>query len=505
MSKAKTKAKKEVPVADKLVVYTDGGCRPKSRGTGGFGLHGYFYYDETPNTGSGLKDHHPTAKGYHPKAGKGNDPTAMTPDGPIPAVTVTEYVDGWGSIIPESTNNISELKAAIRAAEVALERKVRHVLFNVDSRYVLDGITEWYKGWERNNWLTQGGKEVANQSYWKELVAAVRALEASGCTLEWKWVKGHDGEIGNEKADDHASWGVIAGFNGVDQEDIRFTKSTGYWSPKAEVNRMFAQSKWYFNTGAATVPMSPCGRHVYHLGEHGTEDDFLGKPMPDATYSVIYLKEPEEVLEKVRMHQRSLDPYHFDRFVIGRLENLFRPTTYLDTKTYGTIFFQRINQKYDLFDPNEVPLTRDLDPPRLAFNMVGVLTTLEGLLDNVVAGKADNCVITDITDHLYDREEKAKKVVMKLKGTITTSTKSLSLPIHYDTGKSEGCLDTTLTVGLDTPTRNSLAALASQNPTVRVVSWKESDNAFRYATVVETDDDAGIWAGFYSNLRLLTT
>jgi ribonuclease HI len=100
-----------------------------------------------------------------------------------------------------TTNNRMELMAAISALE-ALKRPVRVQLYT-DSKYVLDGITKWLPGWERNGWRTASKQPVKNVDLWQRLVAAMAPHEVS-----WHWVKGHNGDPGNERADELARLGI---------------------------------------------------------------------------------------------------------------------------------------------------------------------------------------------------------------------------------------------------------------------------------------------------------
>lgn len=491
---------------ENVVLYTDGGCKP-ARGIGGWGIHGYTFTNDIPKTGTGLKDHVPTAEGYLDKGGKGNKVFGVGTNGPVDAVTVLDYINGLGSLIPESTNNQAELMGAMRALETVRSLGATNATLFLDSKYVLQGLTEWITGWEKRQWLKPDGTEVANRSLWEPLVAIYRELQAAGVKITLNWIKGHSGALGNECADENATYGVVAGRKGELIDWVKFSPAKGYWTPKVEPNKMFTNTKAYFNTNMNGAPRTEDGRYIYHMGEDGKEEEFTGKRDPEKTYAVVYLKEPDEVLERIRTYQDSLDQGGFHSFIVVRLENVFKAKFYEDVRRHGSTFLQRATHKLDIYgadEPYPTQLTKDLRPPRLAFNVVDIMTTLERTLNAVLSGKLEDRVITDITEHLYDTEIVKKKETLKLKSSINSSTKSLSLPINYDTGNSKGSVDTTLTVGIDTPTRNALAALASQQPTVRVVSWKESPLAFRHATIVETKDDAGIWAGFYSNLRLLT-
>jgi ribonuclease HI len=118
---------------------------------------------------------------------------------------------GWGAVIRSgahekelagaenpTTNNRMELMAAIRALE-ALKRPCRVTLMT-DSRYVMDGLTKWIKGWQKNGWKTAAKQPVKNADLWQELLDA-----AAPHRITWEWVKGHAGHPDNERADRLAS------------------------------------------------------------------------------------------------------------------------------------------------------------------------------------------------------------------------------------------------------------------------------------------------------------
>ena len=97
-----------------------------------------------------------------------------------------------------STNNRMELLAAIRGLQSLT--KPCHVILVTDSVYVKDGITKWIHGWQRNNWQTAAKKPVKNVELWQELLEAVKPHR-----IDWQWVKGHNGDPDNERADILAS------------------------------------------------------------------------------------------------------------------------------------------------------------------------------------------------------------------------------------------------------------------------------------------------------------
>ena len=136
---------------NKITIYTDGACRGNP-GPGGWGV---VLTDST---------HEKTLKGFE----------------------------------PNTTNNRMELTAAIMAL-AAIKRSANVELFT-DSTYVKNGITEWISGWKAKNWQTATKKAVKNVDLWKDLDEISARHE-----VEWKWVRGHSGDIGNELADQLAN------------------------------------------------------------------------------------------------------------------------------------------------------------------------------------------------------------------------------------------------------------------------------------------------------------
>ena len=121
---------------------------------------------------------------------------------------------GWGAVLMfgehekelcggelATTNNRMELTAAIMALE-GLKRPCT-VELHTDSQYVRQGITEWMPGWKARGWKTAAKAPVKNDDLWKRLDAA-RARH----TVDWRWVRGHAGDPGNERADRLANKGL---------------------------------------------------------------------------------------------------------------------------------------------------------------------------------------------------------------------------------------------------------------------------------------------------------
>jgi len=114
---------------------------------------------------------------------------------------------GWGAILrsgahekeisggeKQTTNNRMEMMAAIRALQSL--KKPSAVTIHTDSRYLMDGATQWMKKWKANGWKTADKKPVKNEDLWRTLEEAAAPHE-----VKWRWVKGHSDHVENARAD----------------------------------------------------------------------------------------------------------------------------------------------------------------------------------------------------------------------------------------------------------------------------------------------------------------
>ncbi|PZU97961.1 MAG: ribonuclease HI [Pseudanabaena sp.] len=113
---------------------------------------------------------------------------------------VIHFADGnikeLGGGLRETTNNQMELQGAIAALEfLASQPQSTTVDLYTDSKYVLDGITKWIKGWKKNGWKTKDNKPVKNQEFWQQLD------QLNSSNIRWHWVEGHSGDPDNERCD----------------------------------------------------------------------------------------------------------------------------------------------------------------------------------------------------------------------------------------------------------------------------------------------------------------
>lgn len=481
----------------RALIYTDGGCRPSSRGYAGWGMHGYLYTDTPAKTGTGCK-HLITRDGYNAE-GSGK-----------PDISVLKYVNGFGALPGVSTNNAAEVTALIRALELCMREGVKFLKVRADSNYTINGYKSWMHGWVKRNWKDQQGQPIINQELWIRAYELHTELAATGFKIEFQHVKGHSGEFGNENADKMATAGVMSGMNGVYEEILELSDAKGYWGTSRENNRMLSHPFRYFSAQGHVDVMTEDGRHIFYTGKMKRDDlEMVGKKISDSSLAIIYLKENDTVLQQICQSMADMVAGTYSGMMIADMGEILKPAQYASLTQFGPRLLVRNTEVRRLIDgPTDTLLCEEARPPFLSFRLVDTLQAMENNFKHYLNGSFGLVTPTDITDILYEtstvgKDDKAKTVV-KLKPTIIPGLRTLNVKANYaKAGGGIGVVDLVLTMDQDIPDRNTLSALAAEGVRVTMVTWAESDSAIRFATVIEVNGDAAFWAGAYSNLKLV--
>lgn len=497
----------------KGVFYTDGGTRP-SNGFGGYGVHGYTFKDEAAKKGTGLPDWAITPRGYMPlnnKKGLDNDVKVesfdivseeLRGDPKTINISVEDYYDLYGALDLPTTNNQAELTAGIKLMELILELDLEFVTIYFDSKYVLEPLTTYLEKWRENGWNKSNNQPIANAELWKQMDKLYTEVK-NKTHVDLRWIKGHSDHAGNDKADASATKGVFSSkilseefSNGIIERDKKLVRTAnGYWKASSTVHPMVHCKNWYFNVSNTEPLMSPDGEYIYHFGNHGKEYTFIGKPLSDSCYSIAFLREPLPLLESVRERQCQLPNGGNNNMVCVHVDLLFNAYNTKLISEEGTLLYKD-KLKNDLYNPMEVQLTKELQPPLTSINLVSAMDVLYGVITDFKAGKVNPSRMTEITEHFFDDKG-------KLLNDITQVTKKVDVEMRYDLGKNTGIKKVPITLGHDIPTRNYLAKLSKHNPKVFGITIRESARAFRFYTLIECDLGTAVYAGFYSNLLMV--
>ena len=497
---------------DGIVLYCDGSTKPKNPGHNGYGIHGFAFNNNTPKKGTGNPLQVLTHTGYV------DSKQYKAMENADPVVEPTCYVDVIGSTDIFGSNNTAELLAARTAIQIIARSNVKTGLIKTDSQYVERGIKIWSASWISNNWHKRDGTPVPNADIWKDVLAEIAEANRNGQTIEVMWVKGHTDSIkdvfgiyGNIMADKLANIGSEKAKVGIDEILINVTDVEGYWKNTSKRNPMISHRTLYITGESHNL------KNVYFVGNHGKDDDFIGRADPDGSLGVVCVAEADPVLDLLKeyVHKESSD---VNRLAFIRTDALFANNRSEDVIKYGiSAFIQKNANRIDLNSADKEPILRDINPPRLALRTFDHLNTLFTRLQMFQDGRLNvrgNFAITDITDHFYDTSKKKVKgeavITRSLKNSFKVGTPSTKVNVKYIAKKTDlenGTFITeerekeiVLSLNIDLPDRNCLKRIDSTTPEVFCITEMESDKCFRYYIVIKNaKNEIGIWAGFYSN------
>ena len=190
------------------------------------------------------------------------------------------------------------------------------------------------------------------------------------------------------------------------------------------------------------------------------------------------------------------------------LDSLYGPS-YRYTNLYKEDFlYKPLSHRHDISAVDKSPITRELHPPIIAMRAIDAMIRFSMVLDDFLNKMGTNPTPTDITSLFYapvkstSKSGKTEKIVNTLLPNIVVGMTHLKVMANV-----RGLDDTvmvTLTCGIDIPDRNTLKRIESLNPKVSLITWGGDPLSFQYATVIEADGCRGIWAGPFSNIRVLS-
>lgn len=476
------------------VIYCDGGFLLDHK-VGGWGVHGYTYIEEEPKRGTGNPKVIPTSTRYLFKDKGGTK------------VTVVNYFDMAGGAPLMSGNNEAELTAMVNAFQWLTDNpEIEEARIYTDSELIIKGILKWMSGWAARNWIKSNGEPVKFRPVWERAKTLYDTLKNRLTVFTIEHVEGHSGEPGNERADGLASRGLIMGRKRVTQHYHKVSDPQGYWNIKSTAPRILQAPRWYFSTTDLDYKDAE-GTHTYFVGCHGTkdkEDDLPGKPYADNFLGVVRVTEPNPVMESLREAAIQKDKNRTGAIMIGYLDNIFNAKMYKELSEHETQFLIFNDPRLDVFGPKDLPIAIELKPLGLGFRKADIWRSLNKIL-NQVREQDPYYRLTEITDSLYEAPD-PKKGLRKLKASITQVVKYLDFSAEFNLEKERAepkLFDGTirLILGEDILSRNQLAAIAEDVESVHIVTWRESDQVGRYATMVRLKTgDVGLWARFEANL-----
>lgn len=492
----------------KGVFYTDGGSRVmKSTNYGGWGVHGYLYVDKETKSNSGCKKATPTTEGY--VTGKISDKHVKS--------FVTAYLDFYGILINDSSNNKAELLAMIRCLFLIQQLNLKHSIIYADSKYVLNLIKgkETYKN---NGFKTTQGKELANL----EMCMCMIEMYEEVCDnreIELRWVKGHSGDYGNDMADANATKGCYIALNhhsnvviktdsdvandfSLDGQYFNIGTPDNYFGKELEAPKMLSENSLFFTTNGIDIRSNT----TYYQASFGKmlnskdKDErkkLRGKPFADCCITVVELKQPDPVINN--MINIVADNFPSTGVIECNLTYQTRQTVYSELLNGGLNSVSVDVNRGRVLLPNKEELATLIDPARQAFRLISDFNAVKDFLDRYTQNQSGVDTVTDITSYLYESKVTKTKTTLK---PIDHDSGSFIVPVDISVGGVEKTTHIPITIGVDTPSRISLGRMKTIEPKVSLLTWATVDRTLRFAILIETTEGVGVWMGIYSNIHL---
>ena len=484
---------------NKMIIYSDGGCRGDNRFTG----WGCFTEVQVTDSKSDLC-----------------------------------RIASYGSVPAPSTNQVAELVAATKAIELATKHEVKDLTVRTDSKYVIEGLTKHYANWTRNGYKNSQGNPIANKDYWDTIANTRKAFVTGGGRLKMEWVKGHSGNLGNEWADKLATLGVglssqhpdemtVTSYKRVDKSVPEMPKKAGKY--KFNYNRMHTSDFLYFRVGELPEKDSK-GFFTYYGGKMEGLDE-LGVLAAENKLSVIKIKAPLPLINEVATVHEQMDNNHLG--LVGQIitRHLYQAKVAEAVDVTGITSLQRVGlcyshtkekptkngpyrgkgnwrEKDDLYYDDKC-ITYIANPPRNSFKLFDQLGELEAILNRYIKDKFEgneHIIVEDVSSEVYDRiVTKNKKGIEKVTYKAAVALGPPATTYTHTTILNKKKYKTKFRLGLDFPARNDLSGILkgkAEVPTVSLIYIIKGGVANWY-TIIESEGEYGIYAAQCSNLIIL--
>lgn len=502
------------------VIYADGGANPNP-GFAGYGIHGYFFQsakntDFAPPKKPIVYANHfmeffnkdeiklnyvvLTSKGYVDYFQKDEEKYKDF------LVTPEVYIDRCFSFSAPETNNVAEMQALLEVFNEigGLEDvKISKLSIILDSRYVLNTITEFGDKYRENRWLKSDGEVPKNLEIIKLLLIKRDAIISKGIKIEYFWCKGHNGNMGNGMADYHATVAVrrAKDLNGL--TDTVWSPAKKYWDLDVDRHPLMFAKRSYFNR---VRKYNKPGQ--YYLIEPASDDLMIGKRDHEG-YAVVRLKTPCPFMESVIEAQGKFGQDD-NRVILGRMDRIYNKFVQKFIRIHGTYCFNSSDNGRAVNFLDMTPVAVEHNPPALIYRVTEAFQNLDERLEEFVQltslgddykQNIDGIVIHDITHEIYDTVEKknGKEIVSKLilKPELINGYRNHVLNMEETLDGVTFKFKTPLALGMDLPSRNCLKKLEEESPKIYLITWRSSPQTLQYACVVDSISGLGIWSNYF--------
>ena len=505
--------KKDLPAKDPVeryaVFYLRTHVEPIPQAVG-LGIHGYTINTSPNKRGYGLKRVIPTPKGYE-------DESSF----PLPVIENlidlrVGYLGPHNEVgcIADGVKRILELVLSEETVHTQTvgEEEIRlrevHVLLPMTSHVrMLAQIGKLReKGWKDRN-----GEPIPFHETLEAVEKLIDMVRERAIEVNFGAAPS-EGGIGNEHSSYNAKDAASLAIKNRPCEACDFVSPLGYW------NYDHGRSPWFNKSRLLTLTHhEPEGERFYHLMDHESNKDdkesCIGLYLPMISLSVVRAVDVDPVLNQI-MHEQNLHtPVGEKRAVLLMLDNIYRPNSHRALSNNGVPYLRSSSVTVDLTDSRDVTMTQELYPPRQAFRLIEEASRNEELLkeaiDAVKNGLAEftakfygKVVVSDVSAKFFTETTNEKgKVTYGITKEVEVPNTSVQVTALTEHGEKV----ITLSIGMDTPKRNALAAMAGEGIKAYLLTNAETETTVAYRLLIVKGEEAGIWVTPYANRLFIKT
>jgi ribonuclease HI len=475
-----------------IVAYTDGSAIPNP-GISGYGSHMYIYgsVDKKNKIKTVLGKHSATNNGYISKSlfKTNNDDTVVE-------VPIMKVIDLYGYENDCNTNNTAELYAVCNTLRLLsnpiyenIFEDVKSITFNIDSNYVINMFTKLIDGVDIDKHIN------ANRHIAYKINDAITLVKNKDISIKILKVKGHSGDLGNDRADMLADMGRLLRSN-TDNVNIKVVLEDrdNYYGHRVERDPML-NAPLLFNYN---INRKDEDDEMFYCMVNYKDEVEIGKPNNAICYNILYKENTDkELIELSKLSDRILDNVNTPNILL--LNNYYNKEVYNNIRMYGsdyTTLENRVIKRIHTIDGIE--LVKEVYPPGLSYKAFDINEELISYLNSYILKESpSNHIILDITDKYFMKNDKDKTIMIP---EIVNDKFKLKVDVKPYTGYGKKLK---IVFGLDILKRNNLKRLEKDNVKVDLVLIKYK-KYFKYFTIVSTVDKDGkkkylLSSNYYTN------
>jgi ribonuclease HI len=476
---------------DKVVVmYCDGSARPNP-GPAGWGAHGYSYEaDKTLEKDKSIKIMNWVI---------GNNGYSQNVDDTTP-VTPLEFYDFCGPESLDSTNNRGELLALIRCLEHFKNRTdVTAIKFFLDSTYVIRGTLSFLPIWAENGWKTSAGTAPKNVDLWKRVLKLKEEIEGKRIIFSLTHVEGHNGNVGNERADRLALIGrnscvnksSIDEFKTYSLAEFRRVLKSSEQNPLLRFKRMFF----------AETPTDNM-KDYYLMSNAESDKNEVGLSSVQRIYIAVKPKPEHEsfaIKQLVKLYRENYSESY--GVATSKVEQIFSKDILPFVETYGAAATILSDKGKSINSLNNEALVYKLSTPLMSIRAINNYNYLIELAESYERGDlkttTDNSLVSgvnnaiDVTKHFYEVNSKGVK---SLKKDLVVGASFVDIDVSV--GGNECRLKALL--GIDLPDRNTMKRLEVYDPKIYGVYKSNSDGLIHSFYIIDSEVGMAVSSSFYA-------